>query len=61
VESTVNQVVSTRFCKRQQRQWTERGTHLLLRTRVKTLNQELGAVFKRWYPDLQVEEMAEAA
>ena len=61
VESTVNQVVSKRFCKRQQRQWSKRGAHLLLQTRIKTLNHELGAVFKRWYPDLEVEERAEAA
>jgi hypothetical protein len=39
VESTVNQVVSKRFCKKQQMQWTRRGAHLLLQTRVKTLNQ----------------------
>jgi hypothetical protein len=56
VESTVNQVVSKRFCKKQQMQWTKRGAHLLLQTRVKTLNQELCAVFQRWYPDLQLEE-----
>jgi hypothetical protein len=56
VASTVNQVISKRFYKRQQMQWTKRGTHLLLQTRVKTLNQELGAVFQRWYPDLQLEE-----
>jgi hypothetical protein len=56
VESTVNQVISKRFCKKQQMQWTKRGAHLLLQTRVKTLNQELGAVFQRWYPDLQIEE-----
>ena len=56
VESTVNQVISRRFRKKQQMQWTKRGTHLLLQTRVKTLNQELGAVFRRWYPDLQLEE-----
>jgi hypothetical protein len=55
VESTVNQVISKRFCKRQQMQWTKRGAHQLLRTRVKTLNQALGAVFQRWYPDLQLE------
>jgi hypothetical protein len=61
VESTVNQVISKRFCKRQQMQWTKRGTHLLLQTRVKTLNGELGAVFKRWYPDLQLEEEPWAA
>jgi hypothetical protein len=29
VESTVNQVISKRFCKRQQMQWTRRGAHLL--------------------------------
>jgi hypothetical protein len=56
VESTVNQVISKRFCKRQHMQWTKRGAHLLLQTRVKTLNQELGAVFQRWYPALQLEE-----
>ena len=32
------------------------GAHLLLQARVKTLNQELGMVFQRWYPDLQLEE-----
>ena len=56
VASTVNQVISKRFCKKQQRQWTKRGAHLLLQTRVKTLNQELGAVFQQWYPDLQLGE-----
>jgi hypothetical protein len=61
VESTVNQVVSKRFCKKQQMQWSKRGAHLLLQTRVKTLNRELGTVFKRWYPDLDVEELPEAA
>jgi hypothetical protein len=60
-ESAENQVISKRFCKRQQMQWTTRGTHLLLQTRVKTLNQELGAVFQRWYPDLQLEEVPLAA
>ena len=61
VESTVNQVISKRFCKKQQMQWTKRGAHLLLQTRVKTLNRELGAVFQRWYPDLQLEEEPLAA
>jgi hypothetical protein len=61
VESTVNQVISKRFCKKQQMQWTKRGAHLLLQTRVKTLNQELGTVFQRWYPDLQLEEEPLAA
>jgi hypothetical protein len=40
VESTVNQVVSKRFCKKQQMQWTKRAAHLLLQMRVKTLNHE---------------------
>jgi hypothetical protein len=57
----VNQVISKRFCKRPQMQWTERGTHLSSQTWVKTLNQELGAVFQRWYPDLQLEEEPLAA
>src|SRR5262245_8331507 len=61
VESTVNQVVSKRFCKKQQMQWTKRGAHLLLQTQVKTLNQELGTVFQRWYPDLQLAEEPLAA
>jgi hypothetical protein len=61
VESTVNQVISKRFCKKQQMQWTKRGAHLLLQMRVKTLNQELGVVFRRWYPDLQLEEKPLAA
>ena len=37
------------------------GAHLLLQTRVKTLNRELGTVFQRWYPDLQLEEEPLAA
>jgi hypothetical protein len=61
VESTVNQVVSKRFCKRQQMPWSKRGAHLWLQMRVKTLNRELGSVFKCWYSDIQVEELAAAA
>jgi hypothetical protein len=56
VESPVKQVVSKRFCKRQQMQWTNRAAHLLLQTRVKTLNCALGNVFRRWYPDFLVED-----
>src|SRR5262252_7132471 len=54
VESTVNEVVSKRFCKKQQMQWSKEGAHLLLQTRVRTLNGELSAIFKRWYPDLDM-------
>jgi hypothetical protein len=49
VESTINQVVSKRFVKKQSMQWTLRGAHLL-QTRTKVLNDELDEVFRRWYP-----------
>jgi hypothetical protein len=61
VESTVNQVISKRFCKKQQMQWSKCGAHLLLQTRIKILNRELGSAFKRWYPDIDVAELDEAA
>jgi len=50
VESTVNQVVSKRFAKKQQMQWTPRGAHLLLQTRTKVLNEDLEETFRGWYP-----------
>jgi hypothetical protein len=55
----VNEVVSKRFCKKQQMQWSKEVAHLLWQTRVRTLNGELSAIFKHWYPgmDLEVEEM----
>jgi hypothetical protein len=43
VESTVNHVVSQCFCEKPQIPWTKRAAHLLLQTRVKTLNHELNA------------------
>jgi hypothetical protein len=61
VESTVKPMVSKRLCTRQQMPWTKRGAHSLLQTRVKTLNRELGGMFRRWYPDLLVEEGPQAA
>jgi hypothetical protein len=63
VESTVHQVVNKQFCKKQQMQWAKQGAHVLLQTRVKTLDGELGAVFTHWYPDmdLEVEERPAAA
>ena len=63
VESTVNEVVSKRFCKKQQMQWSKEGAHLLLQTRVQTLNGELAGIFRRWYPDLDIkaEEIPMAA
>ena len=38
MESAVNQVVSKRFVKKQQMQWTLVGAHLLLQIRVEVLN-----------------------
>jgi hypothetical protein len=63
VESTVHEVVSKRFCKNQQMQWSKPGAHMLLQIRVKTLDGELSALFKRWYPDMdiEVEKMPAAA
>ena len=51
-ESTVNAVVSKRFAKRQQMQWTRRGAHLLLQTRTRALDGTLRPLFQRWYPGL---------
>jgi hypothetical protein len=66
VESTVNRVVSRRFAKKQQMQWSKIGAHLLLQTRTKTLNGTLRDLFTQWYPgmavnDNQVPALARAA
>ncbi len=52
VEATVNAVVSKRFAKKQQMQWTRRGAHLLLQTRTRTLDGTLRSTFQRWYPNM---------
>lgn len=46
-ESTVNAVISKRFAKRQQMQWTNRGAHLLLQTRTRNLDSTLRPMFER--------------
>jgi hypothetical protein len=51
-EATVNAVVSKRFAKKQQMQWTRRGAHLLLQTRTRTLDGTLRPTFERWFPGL---------
>jgi hypothetical protein len=61
VESTVNQVVSKRMVKKQQMRWTPRGAHFLLPVRTRVLNDDLPAVFRRWYPGFQQEADAPAA
>ena len=50
VESAVNQIVSKRFAKRQQMQWTKKGAHLLLQTRTWVLDERLEETFRKWYP-----------
>ena len=37
-------------------QWSKPDAHVLLQTRVKTLDGELEAIFKRWYPDMDIED-----
>jgi hypothetical protein len=49
-ESTANAVVSKRFAKRQQMQWTKRAAHLLLQTRTRALDGTLRPLFERWHP-----------
>jgi hypothetical protein len=56
VESTVNRVVSRRFAKKQQMQWSKVGAHLLLQTRTKTLDGTLRDLFTRWYPGMAVND-----
>ena len=65
-ESTVDLVVSRRFAKKQQMQWSKKGAYLLLQTRTKTLDGTLRDLFTRWYPgiavnDNQVPALARAA
>jgi hypothetical protein len=49
VESTVNQLISKRFVKKQQMRWTKKGAHLLLQVRAQVLNEDLRPTFERWY------------
>lgn len=59
-EATVNAVISKRFAKRQQMQWTPRGAHLLLQTRTRALDGTLRPLFERWYPGLANDNIADA-
>jgi hypothetical protein len=60
-ESTVNAVISKRFAKRQQMQWTKRGAHLLLQTRTRALDGTLRPLFEKWYPGLANDNSASPA
>jgi hypothetical protein len=57
----VNAVISKRFAKRQQMQWTKRGAHLLLQTRTRTLDGTLRPLFEKWYPGLANDNSASSA
>lgn len=57
----MNVVISKRFAKRQQMQWTKRGAHLLLQTRTRTLDGTLRPLFERWHPGLANDNGNEAA
>jgi hypothetical protein len=46
VGSTLNQVISKRFCKKQRMAWTPRGAHLLLWVRTRVLNGDWAATFR---------------
>ena len=65
-ESTVDLVVSRRFAKKQQMQWSKKGAHQLLQTRTRTLDGTLHDLFTTWYPamaanDAQPTSLAAAA
>jgi hypothetical protein len=53
-ESTVDQVISRRFVKKQKMRWTERGCHNVLQLRTRVINDELRSVMQGWYPGLQI-------
>ena len=58
VESTVNQVVSKRFVKKQQMRWSKKGAHLLLQVRNLVINQELRQRIDGWYDSSKPETIA---
>ena len=43
-------MVSRRFAKKQQMQWSKTGAHFLLQNRTRTLDGTLRDLFARWYP-----------
>lgn len=55
IESLVNSFLGKRFSKKQQMQWSKAGAHLLLQLRAKIINHELGEIFKKWYPDFNLD------
>jgi len=60
VESTVKEVISKRFVKKQQMRWTKKGAHLLLQVRTQVLNADLWPTFERWYPAMTSTDVSPA-
>lgn len=56
-ESTVDELISRRMVKKQHMRWTQKGAHLLLQLRVKTLNNALRKSFVKWYPKMEEKEI----
>jgi hypothetical protein len=61
VESAVNQIVSKRFAKLQQMQWTKKGAHMVLQTRTQVLDGRLEETFRSWYPGFRPKPQPKAA
>jgi hypothetical protein len=56
-ESSVNQMISKRFVKKQQMRWSRRGAHLLLQIRTRALDDTLSATFQHRYPGMRTDEL----
>ena len=59
-KSTVDLVISRRFAKKQQMQWSRKGAHLLLQTRTRTLDGTLHDLFTSWYPAMPANDVQPA-
>ena len=57
-KSIVDLVVSLRFAKKQQMQWSKKGAHLLLQTRSRTLDGTLHDLFTTWYPAMPANDVS---
>jgi hypothetical protein len=56
----VDLVVSKRFAKKQQMQWSKKGAHRLLQTRTRTLDGTLRDLFTTWYPAMPANDVQPA-
>jgi len=53
-ESTVDQIISRRFVKKQQMRWTDQGCQNVLQIRTRVINDELRPAVQRWHPTAQI-------